>query len=155
MKINYTDEILKNVHKEAAKKNEKSADKQFAEILKETLKPPCESKSVSQNHPVLKSAPLAEVQAVKSLAEDKSKVVERVHQFLDLLNDYCRKLGNQQMSLKEVDPVINRLETENENLKPVLESLSDGDELKEILNNTLITASLEIIKYRNGEYSNG
>ena len=152
MKINNTDEILKNVYKEAAKKSEKPADKQFAEILKETLKSPCESKSVSQKQPVLNSAPLVEVQAVKTLAEDKSKVVERVHQFLNLLDDYRQRLGNRQMSLKEVEPVINRLETENENLKPVLESLGDGDELKEILNNTLITASLEIIKYRNGEY---
>ena len=154
MKINNADEILQGVYKETTTKNEKTGGKQFAEILKETLAPSCESKPVSQNQPIVRSTPPVKIQPIKALGEDKNTVVERVYKFLNILDDYHHKLGDRQVSLKEVDPLINRLETENENLRPVLESLADGDELKEILNNVLITASLEAIKYRRGDYIN-
>ena len=154
MKINNADEILKGVYKEATPKSHKTGDKQFAEILKETLAPSCKNKPVSQSHPVYKGAPLANIQPVSTLAEDKNAVAEHISKYLDLLDDYRRKLQDPQVSLKAVDPVINRLETEKEYLKPVLETLADGDELKEILNNVLITASLEIINYRQGIYNN-
>ena len=154
MKINNADEILKRVYKETTPKNEKTGDKQFAEILKEILAPSSKSNPVSQNHPVFRGAPVVEVQPVRTLGEDKRAVVERVYKYLNLLDDYRHKLGDPQVSLKAVDPVINRLETEKENLTPVLESLADGDELKEILNNALITASLEVIQYRRGDYIN-
>ena len=154
MKINNTDETLKSIYGETSKKNEKTDDNQFAEILKKTLSPTDESKPVYQNHQILRSTPLPDIQPLKALGTDKSTIVERVHNFLDVLDDYRRKLGDPRVSLKEVDPVINRLEIENENLKPVLESLGDEDELKEILNNLLINASLEVIRYRQGEYIN-
>jgi len=154
MKINNMDEILKNVYKGAAQKSEKPGDKQFAEILKETLAPPCKNQPVSKNHPLVRSTPLLEIQPAKTLGENKSTVVERVYKFLNTLDDYRHKLGDPLVSLKEVDPVIKQLEAENENLKPVLESLAERDELKEILNDVLITASLEVIKYRRGDYIN-
>jgi hypothetical protein len=154
MKINNADEILKSVYKESAPKNEKPGDKQFAEILKENLAPSCKSQPLSKNYSIVRSTPLVEIQPIKALGEDKSTVVERVYKFLNTLDDYRHKLRDPQVSLKEVDPVINRIKNENENLKPVLESLADGDELKEILNDVLVTASLEVIKYRRGDYIN-
>ena len=41
---------------------------------------------------------------------------------------------------------------ELENLAPELDSLTDDGELKDILNQTLVTASLEISKFYRGDY---
>ena len=153
MKINNADEILKGVYRKTTPKKEDSNDKQFTEILKESLSPTQKSEPVSQNHRILRSTPVVNIQPAMTLQENKSTVVERVYKLLTVLDDYRIKLGDPQMSLKEVDPVVKQLESENENLKPVLESLADGDKLKEILNDALVTASLEVIKFKRGDYN--
>lgn len=154
MKINNADETLKNVFKGTTPKNETPGDKQFGKILKETLAPSGEIPAASQNHTIFRSAPLVEIQPIKAEGQDNNTIAERVYNFLNTLDDYRHKLGDPQVSLKEVDPYIKRLESENQDLKPVLESMVEGDGLKEILNDLLVTASLEVIKYRRGDYIN-
>jgi len=44
------------------------------------------------------------------------------------------------------------METEQEALAPVLNSLPPGDGLKDILNDALVTSSLEVIKFNRGDY---
>ena len=39
-----------------------------------------------------------------------------------------------------------------ETLEPVLDSLPDDEKLKDIVNQTLVTASLEITKFYRGDY---
>jgi len=46
------------------------------------------------------------------------------------------------------------METEKETLAPVLNSLPPEDGLKDILNQALITSSLEVIKFNRGDYVN-
>ena len=154
MKINNGDEIQNSVYRKTTPKPEKSNDNQFTEILKETLSSTKESKSVSQGPHIFKTTPLPGIQpAMVNLETHKSVVVERIDELLKALDDYRLKLGNPQMSLKEVDSVVNRIESENENLKPVLVSLAEGEKLKEILNEVLVTASMELIKYKRGDYN--
>ena len=153
MKISNGDEIQKSMYREPTPKNEKSTYKQFSEILKETLSPTQEDKPVSQGHPIIKASAPLKIQPAMALEENKSVLVEGIDKLLNTLEDYRLKLGNPQMSLKEVDPLVNRLDSENENLKPVLESLAEGEKLKEILNEVLVTTSLEVIKYKRGDYN--
>jgi hypothetical protein len=54
--------------------------------------------------------------------------------------------------LKDIHPTISAIENENQHLKPMLNSMIDGDELKQILNQTLITTSVEVIKFNKGDY---
>ena len=153
MKINNTDEILKGVYPKTTPNKEESNDKRFTEILKESLSPTRESQPVAQNHQLIRSTPPINIQPATGLQENASKVVERIYKLLEVLDNYRGKLGDPRMSLKEVDPVVKQLETENESLKPLLESLADGDTLKEILNDALVTASLEVIQYKRGDYN--
>jgi hypothetical protein len=48
--------------------------------------------------------------------------------------------------------VIKTIEKEKEQLSSVMESLPNEDALKDIVNRTLITASLEVMKYNRGDY---
>jgi len=44
------------------------------------------------------------------------------------------------------------MEKKTAELIPTLESLPDGDKLKDILNQALVTSTVEIIKFNRGDY---
>ena len=79
-------------------------------------------------------------------------LVERVDNLLNLLDNYRDKLADPQVTLRSIEPVINMIAKEKEQLSSVLESLPNEDELKDIVKRTLITASLEVIKFNRGDY---
>ncbi len=47
---------------------------------------------------------------------------------------------------------MNTIAAEKDQLSEKLDSISNEDGLKDILNQTLITASLEVIKFNRGDY---
>jgi len=79
-------------------------------------------------------------------------IVDRAEKMLDTLVDYQQKLANPGFTLREISPLIAEMEAENEILVSAANSLSDGDELKNILNQIIITSSVEIIKFNRGDY---
>ena len=85
-------------------------------------------------------------------ATGKLTTIERIENVLDLLDEYGRRLADPNTTLKEIHPLVNSLETQSAHLKPVLNSMADDDPLKQILNETLVTSSLEIFKYNKGDY---
>jgi len=44
------------------------------------------------------------------------------------------------------------MEKEKDVLAPLMDSLPQGDELKDILNNALVSATVETIKFNRGDY---
>ena len=51
-----------------------------------------------------------------------------------------------------IDEIINKIERQNDSLATIVESIPDDDEIKNILNQTRITASLEVAKFYRGDY---
>jgi hypothetical protein len=45
-----------------------------------------------------------------------------------------------------------KIDQETENLTPILDSLPEDEDLKNIINRTLVTASLEVSKFYRGDY---
>jgi hypothetical protein len=93
--------------------------------------------------------PIIPVEANQEMAN--RQVVVQIENLLSLLEDYQQKMEDSAISLKEVYPLIERLESENKKLRPILETLPDGT-LKEILNSAMVTSSVEVIKYNRGDY---
>ena len=150
MKINGSDEIIKphfaekTIHKEPGQKDG------FKNVLKASVER-------SAHHPgKIKSSPLANpvaaIQFHPLAPENKSVTVDRVDKLLNLLDNYRGQLADPQVTLRIMEPVIKMIEKEKEQLSSVLESLPNGDGLKDIVNRTLITASLEVMKYNRGDY---
>ena len=79
-------------------------------------------------------------------------IIDRVENLLNVLDEYHQKLKDPHFTLKEIDPLVKQMEKEKENLAPVLDSLVEDDGLKDILNQTLVTSSLETIKFNRGDY---
>ena len=152
MKINPNDKILANAHPEKVNKEEKPPGKEFGAILNESIENTSKAGAGTAKPTPINNLP--EVQFNPFFPVKETPPIDRVEKFLDILDEYQNKLGNPQATLKNIYPLINEMEAGREKLLPLLDSLADGDGLKDILNQALTTSSLEIIKFNRGDYLN-
>jgi hypothetical protein len=95
---------------------------------------------------------LAGIQPTANFELDSQITLDRVENLIDLLDQYRQKLSDPRITLKKIDPLIREIDQQKEKLAPVLDSLPDGEKLRDIVNKTLVTASLEITKFYRGDY---
>ena len=152
MKIDPNLEILKTQYPEKTSGADKPVGKnEFSAMLEEAINhEPANTVEGSKKPPMISS--VAQFQFNTLFAVQNGPIVERTEKFLDILEEYQNKLMDPRATLRDIHPLIERMETEKENLTPVLHSLPTGDGLKEILNDALITSSLEVIKFKRGDY---
>jgi hypothetical protein len=79
-------------------------------------------------------------------------VMPRVEKFLDLLDDYRRLLADCRVGLKGLDSAVQAVEIGRDELSPLLAGLPEGDGLRDVLNQSLVTAEIEILRFRRGDY---
>ena len=79
--------------------------------------------------------------------------LDQLENYLNMLAEYQEKLGNPDVSLKELAPLVEEVTQENERLSATLDTISEDDSLKEILNETMVLGSLETIKFNRGDYN--
>ena len=150
MKINGSDEIIKNSFAEKTIQREQDQKDDFKNILKASVE-----RSVHHQEKIkspLLANPVSAIWFHPLSPENKRLTVECVDNLLNLLDNYRDQLADPQVTLRNIEPVINMIEKEKEQLSSVLDSLPNEDGLKDIVNRTLITASLEVIKYNRGDY---
>ena len=82
-----------------------------------------------------------------------SSTIDKVENYLNILNEYQEKLGSPDASLKEISPLLDQMNAESGKLSSALDSLPEKDGLKEILKETLIISSLETVKFNRGDYN--
>jgi len=118
----------------------------FGEILKDSLKqaPASEPATVTGGAVSVRFQPADPVPA--------GSVMSRLEGFLDLMSDYRSKLADPRVSLKGLEPAVRSLEQGREALSPLLASLPEGDGLRDILNQALVTTEMEIVRFRRGDY---
>lgn len=150
MKIHNNDPILKNLYPETKTAPQPPADKEFGAILKESVEnvkkedtAPCQTTFIN---------PLTGVQMSPSSKVDKQFTVDRIENLIGLLDQYRHKLADPGITLKNIDPIIRKIDRETQNLAPVIDSLPEDEDLKNIINQTLVTASLEVGKFYRGDY---
>lgn len=153
MKVTGNNEIISGVLPEKQIRPNQDPAEDFGTILKETIQttPKPESKPapgmlnpIASVHPLAASPPLA--------PPDREAALGQVENILDLLDDYRHKLADSRVTLREMDALVGRISGEKENLAATLNSMEEGEQLRDILNQTLVTASLEIMKFKRGDY---
>jgi len=80
-------------------------------------------------------------------------IPDRAENFLNLLDSYRDMLADPAVSLKEIGPVMEKLTAEKQRLQQIMGTLPAGDELRTILNELLVAASLEEVKFNKGDYN--
>ena len=150
MKINGNDEIIKGGYVDKAAQKQSVQKDDFKDILKASVE-----RSAPHPAKITSSAPIQTLLAIhfEPLSpENRSVTVERVDNLLNLLEKYRNQLADPQVTLRQIEPLLNTIEKEKTQLSLVLDSMESEDGLKDIVNRTLVTASLEIVKYNRGDY---
>jgi hypothetical protein len=150
MKILNNEQVLKTFQHESKTKAQLFAGKEFGAILNETVK-----NSTTAGLAPLQTTfinPLPGLQPASSSLSDHQFAANSIEDMINLLDRYREKLADPRITMKQIDPVIREMTREMENLTPVLDSLPADEGLKNILNQTLVTISLEISKFYRGDY---
>ena len=150
MKINGIDGIVKNGIADKSAREEPAANDDFKKILKASVERTAQHSAKVQQP--LSINPISAIRMQPLSPEIKHATVDRVEKLLNLLDIYRTQLSDPAMTLRKIEPAMNTIIKEKEQLSSVLDSLADDDGLKDIVNRTLITASLEVIKYNRGDY---
>jgi len=151
MKIYGDNGILKANYPQKTQKGEETPGSDFKDILKESVENG--TKSPSKIPPTTLMDPISTLRFDPLSSQDRDLTVERIHNLLDLLDDYRQRLSDPHVTLRTLEPVMNAIAKEKEQLSGLLDSMPNEDGLKDILNKTLITASLEEIKFYRGDYT--
>jgi hypothetical protein len=147
MKINGFDYGFTRVHADKPAHTAVPGPCGFGDILKEKLAP---APGATASGIGLGLVAPTQIQSVAEAPANR--LAGRLEHYLDLLDDYRRQLGDPRVSLKGLDATVREMEAGKDALAPVLGLLPEDDGIKDILNRTLVTASLEIIKFRRGDY---
>jgi len=150
MKIENNENIQKSLHPDKINKNEKAQGIDFGAVLKNEVEKSSELKSGPQKMSSISS--ISPIQLNMLSPAQNGSIIDRIENLLNVLDEYQQKLKDPHFSLKEIDPLVKQMEKEKENLVPVLDSLVEDDGLKNILNQALVTSSLETIKFNRGDY---
>jgi hypothetical protein len=150
MKIYGDNEILKESYPQKTPKSEKTPSADFKNILKESVEN--STKNPSKIQPATLMDPVSSIRFNPLSTQDKNLTVERIENLLNLLDNYRQQLSDPHVTLRTLEPVMNSIAKEKDQLSELLDSLPNEDGLKDILNQTLITASLEAIKFNRGDY---
>ena len=150
MKIIPNDNILpktidvKKSQPDPAKKNS------FNKILEETLV----NASINNNkiQKPISAGNLSSIQTSQFMVIDKKSNVQNLEELIDLIDEYQKKLSNPTYTLKNLDSQVNQMQSKQEELNKILKKLPSS-ELKELFNHTLVTSSLEIMKFNSGAYN--
>ena len=150
MKIENNENIQKSLYPEKINKNEKAQDIDFGAVLKNEVEK--SSNVISGNQKMSSISSISPIQLNMVSPVQKGSIVDRVENLLNTLDEYQQKLKDPHFSLKEIEPLVKQMEKEKGNLAPILNSLGEDDGLKGILNQALVTSSLETIKFNRGDY---
>ena len=152
MEIDPNEKILTSDYPERSRKTELSSDGTFGKIYEELIEASHETDVRIDETPAIKKAPDLQMNPFQS--EGEIPVLERAERLLDLLGEYQQKLANPAFTLRDISPLIDELKADNKRLVSSVNSLAEGDERKNILNQITVAASVEIIKFNRGDYVN-
>ena len=124
----------------------------FNEILKDTVDASAKSETRSQVSSVTPSAQMQPTALQPAVESADSPAIDRIERFLDIMEDYRCKLSDPHCSLKQIQPLVDRMTAEKENMLQLLNELPDQEPLKDVLNRALFKASKEEWKFYGGDY---
>jgi hypothetical protein len=150
MKIQSNEQIVQTYLPEPKAEAKLKAGKEFVSIFKRAVEnTPTETVTARQTMFV---TPTKGLQPISPAQVNHSFTFRNIEEMLNLLDQYRDKLADPQVTLKQIDPYIMEMNRGIETLAPMLEKLPTGDGLRNILNQTMVTMSLEISKFFRGDY---
>lgn len=150
MKIDGNNDIGRSVFTDKATPKEATSDCEFKDILKASVQRSQQTQAPVQTP--THANPSGAIRFVPRSPGVEDTTVERLDNLLNLLEQYRDQLADPKVSLRQIEPLLNMIAKEKEQLSAALNTMPDEDDLKDIVHRTLITTSLEVIKFNRGDY---
>jgi hypothetical protein len=83
---------------------------------------------------------------------DRGELLNRADELLGLLESLQAGISGPGLSVKEAYASLQAIEERAGELAPLVERLPEGDPFRDFMNRIAITASVEAIKFRRGDY---
>lgn len=148
MKINFNNPNI-DVSKTGRSVQKPAAGADFKSLLNDSLAGKTAANGPAQSMPP--SMAIGSLLQVKA-GVDAASVLDRIDTFLDVLDQYRSGLADPRVTLKQLYPLIQKIDTEKQHLSAMNDHLGEGDRLKGIIEDVLVTASQELAKFNRGEY---
>ncbi len=150
MKINNDEQHIQGYPADKTANSSEKSQADFNSILEGTIASTNGAEKEAQPPAVIENVMPVHLQHVQP--PQKPSAIDQIENMLDLLDEYRHKLADPNSTLKDIHPLVESLEAANKQMIPMLDSIAEGDRLKQILNETLVTTSTEVFKYNKGEY---
>jgi hypothetical protein len=131
--------------------HEKSEGQGFKEILTQTLGTEAPGEMSVSHLKELSGPTRVSLSPVSQMG--KVHVLDRVEHIVDLLDEYRAQIENPQATLRDISPLVQAMQDEQQKMEPVLTQLGEDDALGRILKQALFTASMEVMKFNGGGYN--
>ncbi|MBU2621867.1 MAG: hypothetical protein KKD92_06075 [Proteobacteria bacterium] len=98
---------------------------------------------------------LSEVNSIASptSADPKTDLLDHSDKVLDLLDDYAKELGNPLKTLKEIEPIVSRIEKEVDLIESKAAGIVHQDrEFERFVRDLSVTAQVAVLKFQRGDY---
>ncbi|HPI92929.1 MAG TPA: hypothetical protein PLT09_03825 [Deltaproteobacteria bacterium] len=86
-----------------------------------------------------------------SISPQKLQAVGASEDALELLESYSQAVGDPQVSLKELAPMVDEMEAMKARVDGAASFISDDDPLKGIMNDVSAALDVEVLKFRRGD----
>jgi len=130
-------------------KAEQISPSQFRRILQQSV-PQGETTG-----PIQRTNSLPEIHSAHPIqvVHPEKPLVSRAAQILDLFNDYCQQLDNPDVTLKQIEPVLNDMVSQTEFLhRDCTNTVDCPPGFKRITEELFMQAKLEQFKFQRGDY---
>ncbi len=143
-------EVLGDIESQKVRIDKNPLGSNFNDILQKTIESTQVSREQPTSPPPVHTVPDVHLDPISSW--QKTPVIHKVERLLNVLENYQTKLADPTVSLRDLYPLVARMEDETGNLLPLLDSLPGGDELRNILNKALIRSTVEVTRFKRGDY---
>jgi hypothetical protein len=127
-------EINKGCQLQLSFKKKVQGDKGFKQVLDRTL---------AEIHEITSPAPL----------DYRENIVEKSDNILYLLDEYGRGLSDPRKTLRDIEPLVERIREEVSTIENELaEKIYHDHELDQLLKDVAVTANVAILKFDRGDY---
>jgi len=85
--------------------------------------------------------------------DSKAAFLEQSERVLDLLDDFAQALADPQKTLRDLGPLVQKMEGEVKRLEAAPDSEGDSDQsLSRLINDVSLLASVALMKFHRGDY---
>ena len=132
-------------------KRSKAGIGQFDKMLQAAVASPAERPSAPQPTATIGTIRPAQFDAEPGVLTDR--VVGRVTRLIDTLDCYRQKLSQKAFSLRDLQTLVADMQTHSESLQTLSGEVDKGDDLRAIVDQSLMLSSVEIARFKAGHYN--